>query len=73
MKLKQLEEMPKDQQFVAETEQDKEIEAEYYQILNSEEEDGRIFRDTVYNYSVLFSMVDEELMKDYNTLCEYYD
>ena len=58
--------------FVVETEEDKEIEADIQSCLDSEEYDGRIFRDTTYNYSVLYAKVDEDLMKDYETLKEYY-
>lgn len=58
------------------TEEDKEIEKEYSEILeqhaNGDCEDGRVFRDTTYNYSVLYAKVDEALMKDYETLKEYY-
>lgn len=32
------------------------------------DDDGRVFRDTTYNYDVLFGMVDEELYKDYDEL-----
>lgn len=58
--------------FVVETEEDKEIEADIQSCLDSEEDDGRIFRDTTYNYSVLYAKADEDLMKDYETLKEYY-
>lgn len=58
--------------FVVETEEDKEIEADIQSCLDYEEDDGRIFRDTTYNYSVLYAKVDEDLMKDYETLKEYY-
>lgn len=59
--------------FVVETEEDKEIEACIQELLDSEEEDGRIFRDCEYNYSVLYSKVDPDLMQDYETLRNYYD
>lgn len=58
--------------FVVETEEDKEIEADIQSCLDSEETDGRIFRDTTYNYSVLYAKVNEDLLKDYETLKEYY-
>lgn len=62
--------------FVVETEEDKEIEKEYAEILeehnNGDCEDGRIFRDTQYSYSFLYGKVSEEIMKDYETLKEYY-
>lgn len=59
------------------TEEDKEIEKEYSEVLeehnNGDCEDGRVFRDCEFNYSVLFGKVSEELMKDYETLKEYYN
>jgi hypothetical protein len=62
--------------FVVETEEDKEIEKEYAEILeehnNGDCEDGRIFRDTQYSYSFLYGKVSEEIMKDYEILKEYY-
>lgn len=36
--------------------------------INNWDGDGRVFRDTKYNYSVLFSMVEKELINDYNVL-----
>lgn len=59
--------------FDVETEEDKEIEAEINQILESEEDDGRIFRDCAYNYSELYAKANPEIMQDYETLKEYYD
>lgn len=63
--------------FSVETEEDKEIYQEYSEILdqhnNGDCEDGRVFRDCEFNYSALFAKVDEDLMKDYETLKEYYD
>ena len=41
------------------------------EILNGEEEDGRVFRDCEYNYDLLYDMVDEALMKDYNAVIEH--
>lgn len=58
--------------FTVETEEDEDIEACIQNLLESEERDGRIFRDCEYNYSVLYGKVSEELMKDYETLKEYY-
>lgn len=62
--------------FIVETEEDKEIEKEYAEILeehnNGDCEDGRIWRDCQFNYSYLYSKVDTDLMTDYNTLREYY-
>lgn len=59
--------------FVVETEEDQEIEADIQSCLDSEEDDGRIFRDTTYNYSFLYGKVDSELMADYQTLQNYYE
>ena len=59
--------------FDVETEEDKEIEAEINQILESEEEDGRIFRDCAYNYNELYAKANPEILQDYETLNEYYD
>lgn len=55
------------------TEEDKEI-FEYIHELayESEDIDGRVFRDCEYNYSFLYGKVSEEIMKDYDTLKEYY-
>lgn len=35
--------------------------------------DGRCFRDCKFNYSTLYSMVDEGLMKDYNAVREFWE
>lgn len=63
--------------FVVETEEDKEIEKLYSEILedhrNGDCEDGRIFRDNAYCYSTLYGKVSEELLKDYETLKEFYE
>lgn len=59
-------------QFVVETEEDKEIEADVSSYLDGEYEDGRCFRDCEYSYSVLYGKVDADLLKDYETLQEYY-
>lgn len=60
--------------FVVETEEDKEIEEDIQSCIDSGNEsgdyDGRIFRDTTYNYSVLFGMVDKELLADYHAVSE---
>lgn len=62
--------------FEVETEEDKEIYKEYSDILeenaNGNREDGRVFRDCEFNYSMLFGKVDEDLLRDYETLKEYY-
>lgn len=60
-------------EFIVETEEDKDIEACIQNLLESEEQGGRIFRDCEYNYSVLYGKVSEELLKDYETLKEYYE
>ena len=63
--------------FFVETEEDKEIEKLYSEILedysNGDCEDGRIFRDNAYCYSTLYGKVSEELLKDYETLKEFYE
>lgn len=35
--------------------------------------DGRVFRDTEYNYGVLYSYVPEELLKDYQAMMGFYN
>lgn len=61
-------------QFSIETPEDQEIFDEISSLANEYEDiDGRVFRDCTYNYSFLYGKVDEELMKDYNTLREYYE
>lgn len=41
-------------------------------LLADDHEDGRIFRDCDWNYSVLYGKVDTEILKDYESLKEYY-
>lgn len=56
------------------TEEDKEIFEEIHALAyESEDIDGRVFRDCEFNYSLLYAKVSEELMKDYEILKEYYD
>lgn len=59
--------------FTVETEEDKEIETCIQGLLESEEQDGRIFRDCEYNYSFLYGKVSEEILNDYETLKYYYE
>lgn len=59
--------------FTVETEEDKEIEACIQDLLESEEQDGRIFRDCEFNYNFLFSKASEEILIDYETLKSYYE
>lgn len=63
--------------FIVLTEEDKEIDQEYEEILDQHNqgdcEDGRVFRDCEFNYSVLYAKVDQDLMTDYETLKEYYE
>lgn len=40
-------------------------------ILESDESDGRVFRDCMFNYDVIFKMVDEKLYEDYTKLMVY--
>lgn len=59
--------------FVVETDEDKEIYESLHALAYDEELcDGRTFRDCVYNYDFLYSKVDSDLIKDYDTLKEYY-
>jgi hypothetical protein len=59
--------------FTVETEEDKEIESCIQDLLESEEQDGRIFRDCEFNYNFLFSKASEEILVDYETLKSYYE
>lgn len=52
--------------FKIENPEDRSIVEELSSILEGDETDGRIFRDCVYNYSVLYGMVDPQLLADYN-------
>jgi len=56
------------------TEEDKEIFESIHELAyESEDIDGRVFRDCEYNYSFLYGKVSEEIMKDYEILKEYYN
>lgn len=60
--------------FSVDSPEDQEIFDEIYDLAHEYEDiDGRIFRDCTHNYSFLYGKVDEEMMKDYNTLREYYE
>lgn len=60
--------------FSVDSPEDQEIFNEIYDLAHEYEDiDGRIFRDCTHNYSFLYGKVDEKLMKDYNTLREYYE
>lgn len=60
--------------FPIDSPEDQEIFDEIHDLAYEYEDvDGRIFRDCTHNYSFLYGKVDEELMKDYNTLYEYYE
>lgn len=60
--------------FEAETEEDKEIFESIHELAyESEDVDGRVFRDCEYNYSVLYGKVDAEILSDYETLKTYYE
>lgn len=52
--------------FTCENTEDKKIEEEISGLISNWDGDGRCFRDCKYNYSVLFAMVDSELLKDYD-------
>jgi vacuolar-type H+-ATPase subunit H len=56
------------------TEEDKEIFESIHELAyESEDIDGRVFRDCEYNYSFLYGKVSEEIMSDYETLKTYYE
>lgn len=60
--------------FEAETEEDKEIFESIHELAyESEDIDGRVFRDTEFNYSFLYGKVSEEILNDYETLKAYYN
>jgi hypothetical protein len=60
--------------FEVATEDDKEIFEEIHALAyESEDIDGRVFRDCEFNYPFLYAKVSEELMKDYEILKEYYE
>lgn len=60
--------------FQVETEEDKEIFEEIYELSHEYEDiDGRVFRDCEYNYSFLYGKVGEEILSDYETLKSYYE
>lgn len=56
--------------FIIENDTDKEIEIAILRAINyfHEDRDGRIFRDCEWNYSKLFTLVDNELYEDYLTV-----
>lgn len=49
-----------------ENELDKQISEDISYYLNPYEGDGRVFRDCEYSYTVLYDMVDKDLLEDYN-------
>lgn len=60
--------------FNVESSQDQEIYDDIQECIESGYDggiDGRIFRDTKWNYSVIYGLVDEKLMKDYQAISEY--
>lgn len=59
--------------FVVEKDLDKEIEKEIQELLNSGEEDGRIFRDYQYNYDYLYTLANPVIVQDYQTLSKYLE
>lgn len=60
--------------FEVETEEDKEIFESIHELAyESEDIDGRVFRDCEFNYSFLYGKVSEEILNDYETLKFYYD
>ncbi len=60
--------------FEVETEEDKEIFESIHELAyESEDIDGRVFRDCEFNYSFLYAKVSEEILNDYETLKSYYE
>lgn len=60
--------------FQVETEEDKEIFESIHELAyESEDIDGRVFRDCEFNYSFLYGKVSEEILNDYETLKSYYE
>ena len=56
------------------TEEDKEIFESIHELAyESEDIDGRVFRDCEYNYSFLYGKVSDEILTDYETLKSYYE
>lgn len=54
--------------FKIDTDQDKEIYKDVSECLTGDDRDGRIFRDTEWNYSKIYELVDPELLKDFKEL-----
>lgn len=50
---------------------DKEIDEDISECIENWDGDGRIFRDTAWNYDRIFELVNEDLYKDYVKLKEY--
>lgn len=60
--------------FEVATEEDKEIFESIHELAyESEDIDGRVFRDCEFNYSFLYGKVSEEILNDYETLKSYYE
>ena len=57
--------------FTTESDEDNRIAEEIDELTYGDERDGRIFRDCKYNYTILYSMVNSELLTDYTKLIEY--
>lgn len=59
--------------FSIETEEDRDIYKDIHQYIEDWDGDGRVFRDYKYNYSVLYSMVeDQSLLRDLEQLTSWY-
>lgn len=54
--------------FSVETEQDQQIYDDIHGCIENWDGDGRVFRDTDWNYSVLFGLVPDELLSDYQLI-----
>jgi len=50
---------------------DKEIYSEISNLINDWDGEGRVFRDCKWNYSILISLVDKNILSDYEKLLEY--
>jgi len=60
-------------EFVEETDEDREIAKELWGYVNDWCGDGRVFRDCKWSYGVLFGKVPAELMEEYNKVNQYVD
>lgn len=60
--------------FIVETKQDQEIEDDIQECINNWDGDGRVFRDTDWNYAELYNLVENKtLLSDLEILVKYED